>query len=198
MTQSGFLPFFMLLAYLAGSIPNGYLIARARGVDIRKVGSGNIGGTNIGRNLGFKWGSLVGVLDFLKSFIPAYLAHQLIAVPWQALLVAIMPVFGHIFPVWLKFKGGKGVSTIFGILMAFFGPLFFFIWLAIWYGIVKLVKLMSLVNILSALLFPLFFWLFYHDWLYVGYGMLLCILIWWSHRENIKRLIAGTENPLNY
>jgi glycerol-3-phosphate acyltransferase PlsY len=188
----------MLLAYLAGSIPFGYLIARAKGVDIRKLGSGNIGGTNIGRNFGFKWGALVGVLDFTKCFILAFLAYRYIPVPWQALLVSIMPVFGHIFPVWLKFKGGKGVSTIFGILMVYMGGVFFLIWLAVWYGAVKLVRLMSLVNLVAASVIPVLFWLFYRDWLYVGFGAVLCLLIWWSHRENIKRLLAGTENPLNY
>jgi glycerol-3-phosphate acyltransferase PlsY len=189
---------YMALAYLAGSIPFGYLIARANGVDIRKVGSGNTGGTNVGRNLGARWGVLVGVLDFTKCFIPAFLAHLYLSIPWQALLVSIMPVFGHIFPVWLNFKGGKGVSTIFGIMMANFGVVFFLIWLAVWYGAVKLVKLMSLVNLVAALLLPLLFWLFYSNWLYVGFGIVLCFLIWWGHRTNITRLLAGTETPMNY
>jgi acyl phosphate:glycerol-3-phosphate acyltransferase len=189
---------FMLLAYLSGSIPSGYLVAKARGVDIRQVGSGNIGGTNVTRTLGFKWGAVVGVLDFLKSYIPSYLALRYIKVDWQVVLISIMPVIGHVYPVWLKFKGGKGVSTVFGILMAYFGFVFFLAWFVIWYLSVKFVKLMSLVNLLMALLFPLLFWLKYHSWLFAAFGLLLTILVWWSHRSNIKRLLAGNENLTNY
>jgi glycerol-3-phosphate acyltransferase PlsY len=198
MTNYFLLCLFALLAYLAGSIPSGYLVARSRGIDIRQVGSGNIGGTNVTRSLGFKWGALVGVLDFFKSFIPAWLASHFIKVDWQVLLISIMPVIGHVYPVWLKFKGGKGVSTIFGILAAYFGFGFFLIWFVIWYLAVKFVKLMSLVNLLMSLVFPLLFWYKYRSWLYVVFGAILCILVWWSHRSNIKRLIAGNENLTNY
>jgi glycerol-3-phosphate acyltransferase PlsY len=199
MTNYWLLCLFALLAYLVGSIPSGYLISKGRGVDIRKVGSGNIGGTNVTRILGFKWGALVGVLDFFKSFIPAYFALRFIQTDWQALLVSIMPVIGHIYPVWLRFKGGKGVSTIFGILMAYFGFIFFLIWFVVWYLAVKVVKLMSLVNLIMSLFFPLLFWFSsYRSLIYVTFGAALCVLVWWSHRSNIKRLLAGNENLTNY
>lgn len=198
MTDSFLLLFFALLAYLAGSIPSGYLVAKARGVDIRQVGSGNIGGTNVTRALGMKWGAVVGVLDFFKSYIPSYLALHYLKVDWQVLFISIMPVIGHIYPVWLKFKGGKGVATIFGILTANFGLIFFLVWFVIWYVAVKFVKLMSLVNLLMALIFPLLFWLKFHSWLFTAFGFLLTILVWWSHRSNIKRLLAGNENLTNY
>ena len=189
---------FAFLAYLAGSIPSGYLVAKARGVDIRKVGSGNIGGTNVTRALGRKWGAVVGVLDFIKSYLPSFLALRFIRVDWQVLLISIMPVLGHVYPVWLKFKGGKGVATIFGILTAYFGLAFFLVWFIVWYLAVKFIKLMSLVNLLMALLFPLLFWLKFHSWLFAAFGFLLTILVWWSHRSNIKRLLAGNENLTNY
>jgi glycerol-3-phosphate acyltransferase PlsY len=112
-----------IVAYLIGSIPFGLLVARARGINIREVGSGNIGATNITRNLGWKLGALVGILDFLKSFVPVLLARLMFDQNDLVLLVSIMPVLGHIFPVWLKFKGGKGVATIFGLLGAYFGLL---------------------------------------------------------------------------
>lgn len=198
MTDSLLILFFVLLAYLAGSIPSGYLVAKARGVDIRQVGSGNIGGTNVTRTLGFKWGAVVGVLDFLKSFIPSSLAWHYLKVDWQVLLISIMPVLGHVYPIWLRFKGGKGVSTVFGILMAYFGFVFFLVWFVVWYLSVKFIKLMSLVNLLMALIFPLLFWLKYHSWLFTTFGFLLTILVWWSHRSNIKRLLAGNENLTNY
>lgn len=192
------LTLYCLAAYLMGSIPSGYLVAKSRGIDIRQVGSGNIGGTNVTRSLGMGWGALVGVLDFLKSFIPAFLAHRFLAMSWQSLLVSLMPVLGHIYPIWLNFRGGKGVSTVFGILAAYFGLLFFLIWFVIWYLAVKVVKLMSLVNLIMALAFPFLFWFGFHSWLHVAFGVVLCILVWWSHRSNIKRLLAGNENLTNY
>ncbi len=188
----------MCIAYLLGSIPFGYIIAKGRGVDIRTLGSGNIGGTNITRNLGFKWGLLVACLDLLKSFIPAFLSRTFIQVPWQALVISIMPIIGTIYPIFLGFKGGKGVAATFGTLLAWLGPVFFIIWVVIWYLVVKLVKLMSLVNLLMALLFPLVFWFFFHSLLFVGFGALLCISLWWSHRANIQRLIAGIETETHY
>jgi len=198
MTNYLLLAVFAILAYFAGSIPTGYLVAKSRGVDIRQVGSGNIGGTNVSRALGFKWGAVVGAIDFLKSFIPSTLALHFIKVDWQALLISLMPVIGHIYPVWLKFKGGKGVATIFGILPAYFGLSFLLIWLIVWYLGVKTIKLMSLVNLVMALSFPFLFWNKYRSWHFVVFGVLLAALVWWSHRTNIKRLLAGNENPTNY
>lgn len=181
-------------AYLIGSIPFGMLIARKQGIDIRTVGSGNIGATNIARNLGWKTGALVGVLDFTKSFVPALVARTLFARTGLVLLVSLMPVLGHLFPIWLQFKGGKGVATIFGILGAYFGLLYFLGFLAIWLFAVKKIRLMSLVNLAAALLFPLAFWLKFEAWIFVLFGLLLCSIIWISHRANIKRLLAGEEN----
>lgn len=182
------------MAYLIGSIPVGMLVARTRGIDIRMVGSGNIGATNIARNLGWKTGALVGVLDFFKSFVPALVARSLFAQTGLVLLVSLMPVLGHLFPIWLQFKGGKGVATIFGILGAYFGLLYFLGFLAIWAFAVKKVRLMSLVNLVAALLFPVAFWLKFDAWIFVLFGLLLCVIIWVSHRANIKRLLAGEEN----
>src|SRR4030042_4805848 len=110
-----FLPL-IIFGYLLGSIPSGYLVSKAKGMDIRKIGSGNIGGTNVIRALGFKWGLLVAILDILKGVIPVYLAMRFFFFDWQIALVALTPVLGHIFPVWLKFKGGKGVATTIAIL----------------------------------------------------------------------------------
>lgn len=188
----------LLAAYLFGSIPVGYLIGKARGVDIRTLGSGNVGGTNVRRNLGFFWGALVGVLDLLKGLIPAFLARVYFPLPWQALSISLAPIFGHVWPVFLRFKGGKGVATTFGIILAWLGPIFFIGWLVFWYLAVKFQKLMSLINLVMALTLPLFFWVFFHSWWYVLFGGILCILIWWSHRSNIKRLIAGNETLTHY
>jgi glycerol-3-phosphate acyltransferase PlsY len=188
----------LIVAYLFGSIPVGYLIGKSRGVDIRKLGSGNVGGTNIRRNLGTFWGALVGLLDLLKGFIPAFLARTYFPLPWQALSISLVPIIGHIWPVFLRFKGGKGVATTFGIILAWLGPIFFIGWIVVWYLAVKFQKLMSLINLIMALTLPLFFWVFFHTPWHAIFGGLLCILIWWSHRSNIKRLLAGNETLTHY
>jgi len=186
-----------LLAYILGYIPVGYLAAHLQGVRIRQVGSGSTGATNVTRTLGWRWGVLVGVLDFFKSFLPALLAPRFFSENWQVFLVSVLPVIGHIFPVWLDFKGGKGVATIFGILGAFFGLPIFLTFLLLWYVAVRLVEIMSVVNLAVAVLIPLAFWLKYSAVLYVIFGLALGVIIWWSHRENIQRLVAGKENKIS-
>lgn len=185
-------------AYLIGSIPFGLLIARARGIDIRQVGSGNIGSTNITRALGFHWGLVVAILDASKAYLPALVAHQLSPNHWQMLVISLMPVIGHIFSIWMGFKGGKGVAATFGLLAFYFGLPLFALFMVIWYLTVKWVKLMSLVNLVVGLLLPLAFWLKYRTTPYILFGVVLCGIIWWSHRENLKRLLKGKELPTNY
>lgn len=187
-----------LAAYLMGSIPFGYLIARARGIDIRKVGSGNIGSTNITRALGFKWGVLVAALDFSKGYLVSMLAAHFYPGGWQLLVISLIAVLGHVFSGFLAFKGGKGVATTFGILAFYFGIPYFVLFLIIWYLAVKYIKLMSLVNLIVGLLLPLAFWVKYHTVPHLLLGVALCGVIWWSHRENIKRLLKGKELPTNY
>jgi glycerol-3-phosphate acyltransferase PlsY len=187
----------VISAYLIGSIPFGFLVAKWRGVDIKQVGSGNIGATNVARNLGWKIGAIVGILDFCKGFFVVLLAKYLFSLDWQIISISLLPVVGHIFPIWLNFKGGKGVATIFGVLAGFFGILYFLIFLIVWILAVKQVKLMSLVNLVVALLIPIAFWLKFNELVYILFGLILCVIIWWRHSENIKRLLAGKENPIN-
>ncbi len=183
-------------AYLLGSIPFGFLVAKWRGVDISQVGSGNIGATNVGRNLGWKTGTLVGVLDFGKGYFAVLLAKHLFIQDWQIITISLMPVIGHIFPVWLNFKGGKGVATIFGLLGGFLGIGYFLIFLLVWILAVWQIKLMSLVNLVTALLIPIAFWFRFKDINFVIFGLALCAVIWWRHHENIKRLLAGKEHTI--
>jgi len=194
------IPFLLVClgAYLIGSIPFGLLIARTRGIDIREVGSGNIGSTNITRALGFRWGLIVAILDACKAYLPALAARQLAPADWQLLIISLMPVIGHIFSFWMGFKGGKGVAATFGLLAFYFGLLPFAIFMVIWYLAVKFVKLMSLVNLVVGLLLPLAFWLKFRAVPYVVFGFVLCVIIWWSHRANIRRLLKGKELPTNY
>lgn len=183
-------------AYLIGSIPFGLLLSRWKGVDIRQLGSGNIGATNISRNLGWKLGAVVGVLDFLKSYVPIVVAKTFITDPAGLALLSLMPVIGHLYPVWLRFKGGKGVATIFGILSAYFGLIPFLLFLLVWLIAVRLVRIMSLVNLVVALLIPLAFWLKFRQPILLGLGAVLCVIIWYTHRANITRLLAGEEHRI--
>jgi len=197
MNQTLLLIISCIVAYLIGSIPFGYLVAKLRGINIREVGSGNIGATNIARNLGWKLGAVVGVLDFMKGFFPVLLARLLFDEVGYVLLISIMPIVGHIFPIWLHFRGGKGVASIFGLLGAYFGLPTFLGFLLAWFLVVKQIRLMSLVNLVVALLIPVAFWLKYVQAAFILFGVLLGGIIWVTHRANIKRLLAGEENKIN-
>jgi len=192
--------FLIIFGYLLGSIPWGYLISKVKRIDIRKVGSGNIGGTNVLRVLGLKWAALVSILDVAKGVIPAYLAinflapHQYIGGgDWQTALVAISPILGHVFPAWLKFKGGKGVATTLGVLFVLLGWKFFLILLLIWLLVLAIFQIMSFTNLLMASFFPLILWLASFSLAYFILGIILFGLIWWAHRENLQRIKEGRE-----
>ena len=183
----------IIFGYLLGSLPWGYLISKARGVDIRRVGSGNIGMTNVGRAFGFKWGLLVGILDVAKGSIPTLLAIKFLLFDWQIALVAISPVLGHIFPVWLSFKGGKGVATSVGVLFILLGWQNFLILLAVWLLVLAIFQIMSFTNLAMASFVPLALWLSSFSLAYFILGLALFGLIWWSHRENLIRIKEGKE-----
>ena len=208
--------FLIIFGYLFGSIPWGYLISKVKRIDIRKVGSGNIGGTNVLRILGLKWAALVGILDVIKGVIPAYLAINYLVFDWQIALVAIAPILGHIFPAWLKFtplekpapvfsigakirnfltgfKGGKGVTTTLGVLFILLGWKFFLILLLIWLLVLAISQIMSFTNLLMASLFPLILWLSSLSLVYFILGIILFGLVWWAHRENLQRIKEGKE-----
>ncbi len=187
----------LIFAYLLGSIPSGYLIAKAKGVDIRKVGSGNIGGANVARSFGWKWGLLVGLCDLLKGFIPTVLAVMFLDSQWQIAVVALFTVLGHIFPVWLSFKGGKGVATTFGILAALFGWKIFLIWIGVWVLLLFIFKITSVTNLLMITFVPLIFITVFNSLPYFVLGLFLTGIVWWAHRQNLKRIIEGKELKMN-
>jgi len=188
--------FLIIFGYLLGSIPSGLLISKAKGIDIRKVGSGNIGGTNVLRALGFKWAGLTIISDVLKGVIPAYLAINFSTLDWEIVLVAISPILGHVFPVWLKFKGGKGVATTLGVLFILLEWKILLVWLLIWLLVLVASKTMSFTNLLMASFLPLAFWFSSCSLTYFIFGFILAILIWWTHRENLQRIKEGTESKL--
>ena len=183
----------IIFGYLLGSVPFGYLISKLKRINIQEVGSGNIGATNVLRALGLKWAALVGILDVLKGVIPAYLALNFLILDWKIVLVAISPILGHIFPVWLKFKGGKGVATTSGILFFLLEWKILLVFLFIWLLVLAISQIMSFTNLLAASFFPLILWFSSFSLAYFILGIILFGLIWWAHRENLERLKAGTE-----
>ena len=190
-------------AYLLGSIPSGYLIGRSQGVDLRSQGSGNIGATNALRVLGKKWGYLCFVLDIGKGLAAVLLAKLLVAPAYgldpvtASIVAAVSAVVGHNFPVWLKFKGGKGVATSAGAVIGLFPFVVFASGILAWVIAFKLTRIVSVASIAGAvvLFLSLFvLWLLHMAvtaQLVIG-GALAAMLIW-RHRSNIQRLLAGTE-----
>lgn len=194
-----FLILFFTIGYFVGSIPFGYLIGRIKKIDIRQSGSGNIGATNVYRKLGLWPAILVGCLDFLKAYFIVLIFFSINNISLSSkLILSISPVIGHIFPVWLKFKGGKGIATIFGLLTAVFGWKFIFLWLTIWLILLLTTHLMSLINLLMSLTLPIIFWLQFQITSVVIFSICLIFVIWWTHQQNIKRLLKGTENKIYF
>ena len=189
------LSFFIITVYLLGSIPFGYIIAKKKNIDITKQGSGNIGATNVSRSLGPKYALLVAILDISKALLPICIASYYISNDWYMLFVIIAPMIGHIFPIWLNFKGGKAVSTVFAAI--------FYItkwkalpFLIIWAIMLKLIKIMSLTNLIIILFVPIWFWIETQSLPYLCLGLFCVIMIYWTHRGNIKRLIEGNEKKI--
>lgn len=212
--------------FLAGTIPFGLLIARAKGIDIRKVGSGNIGATNVGRVLGKRYFLLCFALDFLKGFGPVLAAGWLAGVlgkrdvpvidEWLWMAAMLAPVLGHVLNPWLRFKGGKGVATSLGALLAVFPHLTvpaagaFAVFAVVLAGL----RYMSVAAMSGAVSLPFFVVLGW--WLGRSGGasgravsgleslapvltlsVLVAVLVLWTHRGNIRRLRAGTEPKIH-
>ena len=194
-----------LLAYLFGSFPAGYFAGRLSGVDIRSQGSGNIGATNVLRVLGKRWGYTVFAADAFKGFAAVRLAFFLAqripsAQPYAeyfAIMAAIMCIVGHTFPVWLRFKGGKGVATsagaIFG-LMPLAAVTIFLVWVLV-FEITRYVSVASMVAALSlpAVVGLLWHWQIVESPVLLYFSAVIAILVIWRHRSNFSRLLNGTE-----
>ena len=192
------------IAYLLGSVPTGYLLVRLfRHEDIRSVGSGNIGATNVMRSGGKGLGAATFFLDVLKGatavLIAAWIASQLAtAVPSRNLeaLAAVVAVLGHMFPVWLGFKGGKGVATGFGVFLVA-APWAALAAITVFAIVLLLSRYVSLASILGAASFPVFAWFLVHGDKpapFVAAQIVVALLIILKHHQNIRRLATGTEN----
>jgi glycerol-3-phosphate acyltransferase PlsY len=185
-----------LIAYLFGAIPFGLLVAKSHGVDLREKGSGNIGATNVFRVIGKGWGIFTFVLDALNGFIPAFVFPLIGSTePVYGVLFGICAVLGHTFPVYLKFKGGKGVATSAGMLLGV-APFAVGIGFLCWVICMVALRYVSLASILAAVAVAVTAWVDPREESLVIKGALtlMAILIVWLHRANIKRLLNGTEN----
>ncbi|MEO0293525.1 MAG: glycerol-3-phosphate 1-O-acyltransferase PlsY [candidate division WOR-3 bacterium] len=182
-------------SYFLGSIPFGYIVGRVKGYDLRKVGSGNIGSTNVFRVVGKKEGIFVFVLDFLKGFIPVvYFSNISIFLGLLALLGSIL---GHMTTPFLRFKGGKGVATGFGGVVALM-PIPALLAFGVWILLLVFSRRVSVGSLGSAFCFPFFYFFFaspFHLSLFFV-SIFITILVFFTHRENILRLIKGKEKPI--
>jgi glycerol-3-phosphate acyltransferase PlsY len=183
-----------IVSYLLGSIPTGYLVAKARGVDIRSVGSGNIGATNVFRILGKGAGIFVLFADALKGFVACRFVAFGTDMPSEMhhLVAGLFAILGHNYTCWLRFKGGKGIATSAGVLLAL-TPAGFGIALAIFLIVLAASKFVSLSSISAAAVLPFAVWLTHGAPAMIGLTAVLSGMAIFKHRANIKRLLAGTE-----
>lgn len=202
-----------LAGYLVGSIPFGFLIGRARGVDLLRTGSGNVGATNVARVVGRWWGYVCFVLDVGKGLAPVLLAGVVLRrtglTPLEQLAwmgVALGCILGHVFSVWLGFRGGKGVATSLGVVLGFW-PYFTLPGLAafaLWAAVTLLSRHVSLGSIVAAAAFaPLFIahcllrgWPLADTWPLLAFAVAMAVLVIYRHRANIRRLLEGTEGKI--
>ena len=194
MSPEVWLPVGFVIGYLFGSIPFGVVLTRFAGTqDLRSIGSGSIGATNVLRTgrKGLAAGTLLG--DALKGTVAVVIAGYY-GGPNAAMLAAFGAFLGHLYPVWLKFKGGKGVATYIGVLIGLFWPAAL-IFCLIWLATAVTSRYSSLSALVAAFVTPLFLWWFGHPAL-ASLFVVLTLLLFWKHSENIKRLQSGTEGRI--
>lgn len=189
----------LLVGYLAGSLPSAYFIAKGKGIDIRSVGSGSAGGTNLARHLGWRWGALAVFLDGFKSFMLVLFAQSAQAFDWLPFAVVGVTALGSIFPVFLGFKGGKGFSVLLGGTIPLIPWHLFLILLGVWIFLLVRTRTMAFVNVSIAVLFGLAFTAFHAALLpYGAYGAFTVLALVFSHRENLIRIWRGTEPQISF
>lgn len=185
-------------SYLLGAIPTSYLAGKwFRGIDLREQGSRNLGATNLYRVLGWKFAIPVGLFDIAKGAIPVLLfGPQASSVAHFPIWCGLMAVLGHVFSVFVGFRGGKGVATAGGVVIAL-APLAFPLVVVVWALVVWLTGYVSLASIVAAALFPVADYLFHparRSGVTLAFDVGIAAFIIWKHRANIQRLVAGTEN----
>ena len=194
----------IIVGYLLGSLPFSFWLGRLKGVDLTRVGSGNIGATNLARALGAKWGLLAFVLDsgkgllavLLAGYISTFFAENLVSVPMLKIIGGTASILGHTWSMWLKFKGGKGVATSLGVFIGL-APVTSLIVLGVWVAVFVSFGYVSLASIIASISMPLLMWAGIGGKValpIIIFSCIVTILIIIRHRSNIKRLIQGKEN----
>lgn len=186
----------LIAAYLLGSIPFGYILTKVvHKTDIRHYGSGNIGATNVLRVYGWRSALPVFILDLAKGLVAVFLARAVADLPAVYLTAGFLAMFGHSFPLYLKFKGGKAVATSIGVLLALSGWVTLIV-LACFLAVVYFTRYVSLGSIISMLILPLIFPVLGFSLPYALFGLATALLVIVRHHENIGRLLKGTESKL--
>ncbi len=193
---------YSVFAYFIGSIPTAYIVGRFKNIDIRQFGSGNVGATNTFRIFGPKAGVLVLLIDIAKGYVPVFLAQRWTQVNesqiYSLFFIGACAVIGHMFPLWLRFRGGKGVATAGGIMLAISPPLMiigliiFFIFLST----THMVSLSSILSVASLLISFFIFFDFEKNEPFFFFLLSLAITVVIKHRSNIKRILNGTESKI--
>lgn len=186
----------LVAAYLLGSIPFALIAGKLAGVDLRTVGSGNLGATNVFRALGRTAGVAVMALDISKGVAAVLVAKALTGSPWP-LAAGALAILGHVFPVWTNFKGGKGVAVGAGALIGLV-PAASGVMVGIWVILVILARYVSVASIVAALSAAPLAWAFGAPWSYVGFIAFAALFVIWKHRENMVRLVHGEENRIRF
>jgi glycerol-3-phosphate acyltransferase PlsY len=194
MSPEAWLPVAFILGYLLGSIPFGLILTKLAGTqDLRAIGSGNIGATNVLRTGRKGLAAATLLLDMLKGTAAVMIAGYY-GGPDAAMLAALGAFLGHLFPVWLKFKGGKGVAVYIGVLVGLFWPAAV-VFCVVWLATAVTSRYSSLSALVASFITPIFLWWFGHPAL-ASLFAILTLLLFYMHRENIKRLQAGTEGRI--
>ena len=194
MSANAWLPLAWVFGYLLGSIPFGLVLSRLAGTeDLRSIGSGNIGATNVLRTGRKGLAAATLLLDALKGTVAVIIAGYLAGAE-AAMLAGLGAFLGHLFPVWLKFKGGKGVAVYIGILIGLLWPAAV-LFCAIWLITAVISRYSSLSALIASFITPIFLWWFGHPALAALFA-LLTVLLFYMHRANISRLMAGTEGKI--
>ena len=206
--------FLLVFAYLVGSIPWAMIIAKAYGKDLRTIGSGNIGATNLSRALGRRWGYVCFLLDCLKGFVPVAAVSILMGQRTDSPLLfgillgaGIAAILGHIFPVYISFKGGKGVATSFGVALAIwpYYTICSLVSLLVWVIVTLIWRYISLASIIASIVFPITLvaaifispaWNISLLWPLMVTAIIIPFMVILMHRKNIQRLLNGTENKV--
>ena len=183
------------ITYFIAAIPFGLLVARLKNINLREIGSGNIGATNVYRAMGAKYGILVFIFDAIKGGIPTYVATLVDPNPLFHILIGAIAVTGHSLSCYVKFKGGKGVATGAGVIIAL-SPIIGLVMIILAAILIYVTRYVALTSIVCAIATPLLFYILKYPIAYVGMFAVIGVFIIIRHRSNIERLLKGTENKV--